>query len=497
MDKENEKSKSQQEKGTENLLLHSDNSMEGKAKTSSDISGKDHEVSDSSSKVIVCVSRNGKTPASDRYIMCDILSRLRSKHLMRLKSVCTQWKSLIETDSYLIDLHRRFHSRQMKTVLFVSSPPIPRFDESERTRRTMDFTTLSPTEVQKLEPDRPVFGIPTQAVAGLVCIQSRREAFLIYNPNTRERTPWIETTTVNENVAEERRRQVNCIAFGYSPRTKEHKVLCISSIKKKGVVRGLTMYIPSMPYTLQGQVFCMKKFADGKKTGVFEHADDIEEVGADEEQVCEVFTIGENTWRRIDAVPPYSLASKVCYVGELGHYNEESKAVYVRGKIYWRFRYTRKGEVMMVFDVRTEKFKVISIPEHVTRSPKKYPQTVELLEVDGHIAVLKFTPDCPISLWILNQDDGTDKWSYEKVRTPCDWSGIRDLSIEAISGSNVIIMKREMSETIYDYFRDRKAYDAYTMNEKHGLNYQPGELRGILSLFDSLAPVSTKRCSMF
>ncbi|XP_026438104.1 uncharacterized protein LOC113336676 [Papaver somniferum] len=361
----------------------------------------------------------------------------------------------------------------------------------------MDFTTLSPTEVQKLELDRPVFGIPTQAVAGLVCIQSRREAFLIYNPNTGERTPWIETTTVNENVGEERRRVVNCIAFGYSPKTKEHKVLCISGIKKKGVVRGLSMYIPSMPYTLQCQVFCMKKFVDGKDSGVFEHAADLEEVGADEEQVCEVFTIGENKWRRIDAVPPYSLASKVCYVGELGHYNEESKAVYVRGKIYWRFRYTRKGEVMMVFDVRTEKFKVISIPEHVTRSPKKYPQTVELLEVDGHIAVLKFTPDCPISLWILNQDDGTDKWSYEKVRTPCDWSGIRDLSIEAISGTNVIIMKREMSETIYVYFRDRKAYDAYTMNEKHGLNYQPGELRGILTLFDNLTPVSTKLCSMF
>ncbi|MCL7022009.1 hypothetical protein MKW94_003969 [Papaver nudicaule] len=378
---------------------------------------------ESSDNVVVCVSRKGRTPGSDPYIMCSILGRVRSKYLMRFKSVCTQWKSLIETDSFLIDLHYRCH-RDQKPLLFISSPPPPEIDEPESAGATIDFTMPFPTEVQKLELDRSVFGIPKQTVAGLLCITSGCETFLIYNPNTGERTPWIETTTVNENIGGERKREVDCIAFGYSPITKEHKVLCISSTKKKGVSRGLCMYIPSMPYTEEGEVFCIKKVEDGKESDVFEHSDDLEEVGADEEQVCEVFTVGENTWRRIDAVRPYSLASKVCYVGDIGQYNEESKSVYVRGKIYWRFRYTRSGEVIMVFDVRTEKFSVISIPGYVTETPWKYPQTVELLEVDGQIAVLNFTPGCPISLWILNQKEGSSKWSYVKVKTPCDWNGV-------------------------------------------------------------------------
>ncbi|KAI3948102.1 hypothetical protein MKX01_014701 [Papaver californicum] len=426
MDQENENNKNQPEKGTENPtnhLLRSDNSMEMR----------------SDSKVIACV--------------------IRSKYLMRFKSVCTQWKSLIKTDNYLIDSQYRYHSRQ-KTLLFISSPPPPECDEPETVGGggAIDFTMLGPTEVRKLELDRSNFGIPKQTVAVLVCITAGREAFLIYNPSTGERTPWIKTTTVNGKIG---------------PRTKEHKVLCILSKKKKGVARGLSVYIPSMPYTEEGKVFCMQKCEDGKESKLFDHADDAEEVGPDEEQVCET-------------VPPYSLVSKVCYVGDLGQYNEESKSVYVRGKIYWRFRYTRKGEVMMVFDVKTEKFKVISIPEY----------TVELLEVDGHIAVLKSTKDCPIALWILDQDDGSDKWSYEQVRTPCKWNGNLDLCIQALSGSNFIILKRQMSETTYLYDRVKKGYNFYTVNERHGLNYHPGELREILTLVDSITPVCTKRSNI-
>ncbi|KAI3951533.1 hypothetical protein MKX01_018649 [Papaver californicum] len=320
MDKENEKSKNHQEKGTENPNNHlslSDNSME--MNVSSDNSGSVvDEGSDSSSKVLVCVNRYGKTPASDNYIMRNILSRLRSKYLMRFKSVCTQWKSMIETDSYLISLQYRFHGRDKKPLLFISSAPSP---PKERVGGTIDFTSVGPTEVQRLELDRSNFGIPKQTVAGLVCITAAREVFLIYNPSIRERTPWIETPNVNENVGGEKRREVHCIAFGYSPRTKEHKVLCISTIKKKGVERGLNVYFPSRPgFTEEGRIFCIGKHEDGKESALFDHAYDVEEVGADEEQVCEVFTVGENTWRRIDAVPPYSLVSKVCYVGDLGQY---------------------------------------------------------------------------------------------------------------------------------------------------------------------------------
>ncbi|KAI3888818.1 hypothetical protein MKX03_002097 [Papaver bracteatum] len=326
---------------------------------------------------------------------------------------------MIETDSHLIDLQYRFHKGGNKPLLFISTPPPSESDEPER--------------VQRLELDRSSFGIPKQTVAGLVCITGGREAFLVYNPSTGERTPWIETPNVDENIGGERRRDVHCIAFGYSPRTKEHKVLCISTTKKKGLRRPLNVYCPTRPgCTEEDRVFCLQKHEDGKENSLFDHPDGFEEVGADEEQVCEVFTVGENTWRRIDAVPPYSLLSKVCYLGELGQYNFECKYVYVKGKIYYLFR------TLIVFDVRTEKFLVIPIPGYVTETPWKYPQTVELLEVDGRIAVLNFTPGCPISLG--------------RMKNP---------------------------------------------NDMFGLNYQPGELREIPTLVDSLTPVCTKPRRMF
>ncbi|KAI3964832.1 hypothetical protein MKW92_013627 [Papaver armeniacum] len=381
MDMENEKINNHQEvKGTEtpkNHLSGSYNSMEMKAQVSSD-SSKVDEVSDTS-KVIVLANRYGKTPASDNSIMRNILSRLRAKHLIRFKAVCTQWKSMIETDSNLIDLQYRRHRVGNKPLLYAISPLPPKPDEPERVRGTIDFAGNRPIEVQRLELERSNFGIPKQTVAGL----------------------------------------------------------------KKGVVRALNVYFPSRPgCTEEDRVFCLQKHEDGEENPLFDHPDGFEEVGADEEQVCEVFTVGENTWRRIDAVPPYSLLSKVCYLGDLDQYNEESKSVYVKG--------------------------------------------------------------CPFSLWILDQDDGSNKWSYEKLRIPCNWNGLRDLSIEAVpgpSGTKCIILKLQTSEDIYFYDRDRSGiFGIQTFDEMHGhegLNYQPGELREILALVDSLTPVCTKPCSMF
>ncbi|MCL7050035.1 hypothetical protein MKW94_006949 [Papaver nudicaule] len=472
MDKENEKSKNQQAKGNENSLPGSDNFMEMTdfAQVRSGTGSEVNEGSDSSSsKAVVCASRSRKTPASDTHIMCAILSRLRSKHLVKCKAVCTQWKSLIETNSYLISLQYRQQKRK-RALLFVSTAPERKPGEPERVgATTISFTMTGPTEVQKLELDRSTFGIPKQTVAGLVCITSGTEEFLIYNPCTGERSPWIETPNVHEIVGGEKRREVDCIAFGYNPTTKEHKVLCISSVKRKGIARGLSIYCPSRPgCTEKDRQFFYGKFEDGKGIS---RSDDVEEVEADEEQVCEVFTVGENTWRRIDAVPPYSLASKACYVGEIGLYNQESKSVYVRGKIYWRFRYTRRGEVLMVFDVRTEKFSVISIPGYVTETPWKYPQTVELLEVDGNIAVLNYTPGCPVSFWVLDQD--SNDWIYQNVKTPCDWNGTLDLSIEAVRCTPIIVLKRQMSETIYFFNWCEENFTASTGNQLPNLNYQP------------------------
>ncbi|KAI3915689.1 hypothetical protein MKX01_015514 [Papaver californicum] len=321
----------------------------------------------------------------------NILSRLPVESLMRFKSVSTHWKSLIEVDSYLHDLHFNCSKAGLcgqRRILFISSrePDFnnPLFPYKKPDNHAIKFSDLF---------TRYPYGIPQQAVNGLVCITSGGEAF-IYNPSTGERSPWIQTTTTLEGNAGNRKRQVRCIGFGFNPKTNEHKVICISSTEK------------------------LKK----KQEISWDFSYKDEEI---EDQVCEVLIVGENTWRRIDEVPPYNLRTKDCYRGGMT-FNWDSNSVYVN----------------VGFDFGSEKFRVIPIPDSVI-DPRvyKFSQTVELMEVDGHIAVLKWISGYHMVLWILNEDGGSIKWIEEKLDLPFMWNAKPDLSIEALPGTNLIILK--------------------------------------------------------
>ncbi|KAI3995432.1 hypothetical protein MKX01_006654 [Papaver californicum] len=78
--------------------------------------------------------------------------------------------------------------------------------------------------------------------------------------------------------------------------------------------------------------------------------------------VCEVLTVGDNAWRSIDEIPP-------CYSDIL------FTSVYVNGSIYYctgRFMSGRWGNddpVLVAFDVGSEKFRTILIPNLILNSP--------------------------------------------------------------------------------------------------------------------------------
>ncbi|KAI3897716.1 hypothetical protein MKX03_005548 [Papaver bracteatum] len=450
--------------GTENPNNHlhsSDNSMEM--------------INDKFQQVSVNTISDERNLTSDNHILCDILSRLPIKSLMRFKSVSKHWKSLIEVDSYLHDLHYKRSKSGLcgqRIVLFISStePDFnnPLFPYKKPDNHAIKFSIRLPGSrkfvVKKLVLDRSPYGIPKQAVNGLVCITSGGEAFFIHNPSTGERSPWIETTTVSEGNAGDGKRQVRCIGFGFNPKTNEHKVICISSIEK------------------------LKK--RGEINWDFSYKD--EEI---EDQVCEVLVVGENTWRRIDEVPPYNMRTKDCYGGGMT-FNWDNNSVYVNGSLYWRFRYTRKGEVIVGFDFGTEKFRVIPIPDSAI-DPRvyKFSQTVELMEVDGHIAVLKWISEYHIALWILNEDGDSIKWIEEKIDFPFMWNAKPDLSIEALPGTNLIILKPEYeceTDSFYYYDRSTKKFTLSKIPPEYHF-----ELRQITSLVESLAPVRAARCSTF
>ncbi|XP_026398183.1 F-box/kelch-repeat protein At3g06240-like [Papaver somniferum] len=221
----------------------------------------------------------------------------------------------------------------------------------------------------------PYYVLPRQTVSGLLCFTKRHDAFAIYNPITGERSPWIEAKRTL-------RRKYSSIGFGFNPQSGEHKVIWISSNK------------------------CGSK------------------------QVVKIFTVGKNTWRSIDAITPISIS-------QIG---DDQYPFHVNGCLYWRFRWRRESEqeLLMRFDMVTEKFRVIPIP---TFFIEKKILTVELTEIDGRIAVLHWIHEFEISLWTFHEDaDGNIKWSEEIICMPLHWDKKLDLSIEALWGTNLIFL---------------------------------------------------------
>ncbi|XP_026377438.1 uncharacterized protein LOC113271747 [Papaver somniferum] len=175
------------------------------------------------------------------------------------------------------------------------------------------------------------------AVKGLVCfINDSVHAACMYNVGTREVTPWIKSTLLMEETQKSSR---NCVgdtssySFGYSPESKEHKLIC------KWVIY------------------------DGDKAF----------------QIWEILTLGHKAWKRIDQVPN-------C------HFRQDAPSVYVDGSIYWypfNFASGDCGDVsvrfLLAFDVGSEKFRTIQIPDF------SQLQCVTLLDVQSRVAMLHRT----------------------------------------------------------------------------------------------------------
>lgn len=280
------------------------------------------------------------------------------------------------------------------------------YGKKESDEGILEFKIGSPDKglvsINKLVLDRGGYSrwtLPRQSVNGLLCLRtSRNDAFLIYNPITGEKSPWVEIKN---------KQARNQIAFGFDKLSNEHKVICISS-SKSGNNRV--------------------------------------------KEVVEVFTVGKNTWRRIDAVPPIAL----------GEGYEEKVPYYVDGCIYRRIRpdvfHPWVRERILRFDIATEKFRIIPIPDFVVDPERyKFSQTVELTELDGCIAVLNWIRELKIILWKFREvADGNIEWIEEVIDIPPHWNGKYDMSIEALTGTRQIFLHYEDTDGIFYYNRNTR-----------------------------------------
>ncbi|KAI3888951.1 hypothetical protein MKW92_038662 [Papaver armeniacum] len=309
-------------------------------------------------------------------IKCEILSRLPVKSLMRFKCVSKTWLSLIEEDPYFADLHFE-RSKACPALLLVIPLPRTYSDDPFRISNELVLTASLSRDRSKAE----IYStLNTESFScaeirgpanGLFCFVDRlRSNARVYNISTREVT--CVRSTFMPNV---------CYSFGWTnwygyeigfdPVSRKHKVLCVSRKNQQ-----------------PGQNF------------------------GDQHIVCEVLTVGDNAWRRIDEVPPCDF--RFFYL-----------SVYVNGFIYYCTSKFLSGNwdngdaVFVAFDVGNEKFRMITIPNLIlkNRSSDRY-QCIKLLEVDGHAAIASKESDYIVKLWVYREYNEYDnKWKKTKTRS--------------------------------------------------------------------------------
>ncbi|KAF7145065.1 hypothetical protein RHSIM_Rhsim04G0093700 [Rhododendron simsii] len=198
-----------------------------------------------------------------------------------------------------------------------------------------------------------------QSVNGLICgyLIKPRTIFIV-NPTTKEvvTLPQPSMPTGNCPFFSHPR-----LAFGFDPSTKQYKVF--------NVYRTLH---PSANTEFAEYSYCYQ---------------------------YEIFTLGTHSWRKIDVVPPSP------------YFPFGYRGICVNGVIHWRSTSTKPSstidkEVIVAFDLKDERFRVIPLPDGPSAKPC-------LRELGGHLAACEYFPeDVPEELWIL---EDCENWVWVKV----------------------------------------------------------------------------------
>ncbi|KAI3940928.1 hypothetical protein MKW92_003818 [Papaver armeniacum] len=356
----------------------------------------------------------------DDGVVTEILSRLPVISLLRFKSVCKHWRSLITQDQHFIRLHSIRSKSHMKLLCIAPKPEIKETETRPQHILTADLSVKrSNGEEGKLiihnvmkTTDENWFDYDDvlEQINGLVCFLDRRAAAVrIYNVSTREVTPWIRSTLLAEekdksqsedNPVEINRDFLPVYQIGFDPEKMEHKVFCFWRLSARP-----------------------KDFTSDTVTSY---------------SSWEVLTVDRDTkWRRISVVPDENNLIKLNEV--LHPHCMDRNPVHANGTIYWRNKLMNcheglaptDPEVIIAIDVGSEKFRVIPIPSfiHDETRGKKFDQPIAFLILGGRVTLIYQMSNYVVKLWMLD-DDGVEKrlencqgkgssnWSTETITLP-------------------------------------------------------------------------------
>ncbi|PWA88864.1 F-box associated interaction domain-containing protein [Artemisia annua] len=189
-------------------------------------------------------------------IIVEILSRLPVESLLRCKSVCKEWYSLI-SDHHFIKSHYTLSSTNLKYThhkLVIST--VPRINIKSCSLYDVLFNDEGSKNVGLLELDYPLKH-PRKSVwivgscNGLLCIAIEEDSLFIWNPSTRR------SNTLPYCGFKAKAGSYVLYGFGYDEGSEDYKVVGISCVFKSGG-----------RYDVKVKVFSLK-LGIGRRLGVF------------------------------------------------------------------------------------------------------------------------------------------------------------------------------------------------------------------------------------
>ncbi|KAL4312527.1 hypothetical protein GQ457_01G046080 [Hibiscus cannabinus] len=277
-----------------------------------------------------------------RDVVLDILSRLPVTTLVISKSVCPSWRSIIQ-DSVLVDKHLLHMSEPENDpcIIFHSPPPI--LDHYY----FVDFAAYS-GRYKRLKS----FWVPTmhgKLVAssnGLLCFCSS-SAIYICNPLTKDS---VELPKLSS--------ESGILGFGFSPTTKEYKVLDIIYQRKR-------LRSDSLLASFQSKV--------------------------------QILTLGDSQWRSLGMVPYQFIVRQ--------------SQVTVCGRLHWISQDVRTKDRVISFDLTAELFQPVPLADHVTLNRRFF----ELVALRGHLCVAASNADCGLDIWVMKEYNVKESWVKEFI----------------------------------------------------------------------------------
>ncbi|KAI3853605.1 hypothetical protein MKW98_025122 [Papaver atlanticum] len=409
-----------------------------KKKTGSD---RDFNYNDDAEKLDVISDTNSTNINPDfggeGILVCEILTRLLVKSLMQCKCVCKRWRFLIEKDPNFVDLHLPRSITRPCLLITVQKPfEYPAgflpgvyymWTEYGRFFVTADLSVddkggaVSAASVHTIREmnapvgDKRIMG-PINGLMGFHDPEFNC-GVRILNVSTREVTPWIESTVLQELKEEEEvehnfryyRKYAQC-KLGFNPDTKEYKMICIWSLQHPN------------PY----------------------HPMDV---------VCEFLTVGDNKWRRIDEVPTRKLRSTW------------GNSVSVNGSIYFTTSKQTSStngngipDFIVAFDLGSEKFREIRVPDFILDQPLDSDEyvcrCVDILELSDRVSLVGRVNGYTVKLWLFDDayvqkgnntstacSTDSQNWKEITIQLPYFWGGDRTLDFISVVGTDLLILE--------------------------------------------------------